>query len=166
MTKIPDCKGYYTLIMRIQSSTELYIGSLGRQAIDKGYYIYIGSAMGRGGIKQRVKRHLLKQKTKKWHIDYITSLPHTKVLYVITICTLEENKEEEISQKLSKKLIPYIKKFGATDKKSYTHLFKCPSTLKKCVKDITQILLSIPSRTNKTQITIVEINNHTGSKKI
>jgi Uri superfamily endonuclease len=36
--------------------------------------VYLGSAMGPGGFKARVGRHLRSEKKLKWHLDYISSL--------------------------------------------------------------------------------------------
>jgi Uri superfamily endonuclease len=50
-------KGVYCLIFRNRNCI-LDAGSLKKIGFSKGYYIYVGSALGSGGLK-RLKRHVL-----------------------------------------------------------------------------------------------------------
>lgn len=63
--------GTYALILRCPSERSIEVGKLGRLNIRKGYYIYIGSAFGPGGVLARVGRHLRIEKAHRWHIDYL-----------------------------------------------------------------------------------------------
>lgn len=36
-----------------------------------GFYVYVGSAFGPGGVQARVGRHFRKAKRHRWHIDYL-----------------------------------------------------------------------------------------------
>ncbi len=45
------------------------IGALGDIEFQKGWYVYAGSA--KKNLAARVRRHLAKRKTKRWHIDYL-----------------------------------------------------------------------------------------------
>jgi Uri superfamily endonuclease len=47
------------------------VGRWGSLALRPGYYIYVGSAFGPGGVRARVSRHCRKSKSKHWHIDYL-----------------------------------------------------------------------------------------------
>jgi Uri superfamily endonuclease len=62
-------KGAYALIMVVESEITIVVGKLGEFAFPAGYYIYFGSA--RGGLFQRVRRHIRKDKKLRWHIDYL-----------------------------------------------------------------------------------------------
>ncbi len=61
-------KGAYILVVELDSPREIEVGSLGSFLFPRGYYTYTGSAMG--GIYQRIKRHLNREKKLRWHIDY------------------------------------------------------------------------------------------------
>ncbi|NIP37734.1 MAG: GIY-YIG nuclease family protein, partial [Candidatus Dadabacteria bacterium] len=63
--------GTYTLIYRNRSKTRVQVGRLGKIYIQPGYYIYVGSAFGPGGVRARVSRHFRKTKRSHWHIDYL-----------------------------------------------------------------------------------------------
>ena len=65
-------KGTYALVIALESEATIAIGKLGRFAFPSGYYMYMGSA--RGGLPQRVRRHLRgigNTKRLRWHIDYL-----------------------------------------------------------------------------------------------
>jgi Uri superfamily endonuclease len=53
---------------------------LGDFEFPPGYYVYLGSALGPGGLKARVGRHLRAGKKLKWHLDYISSVFHPVAL--------------------------------------------------------------------------------------
>lgn len=48
------------------------MGALGPITLPSGYYIYTGRAAR--GLRQRIKRHLGKDKKKHWHIDYLLEI--------------------------------------------------------------------------------------------
>lgn len=63
--------GTYALILRATSRRIIQVGGLGRLAIQPGFYVYVGSALGPGGLKARVGRHLQPAARLHWHIDYL-----------------------------------------------------------------------------------------------
>jgi Uri superfamily endonuclease len=63
--------GTYALILQSQAKGSVQVGRWGRLEIEPGYYVYIGSAFGPGGVSARVSRHCRETKPKHWHIDYL-----------------------------------------------------------------------------------------------
>lgn len=65
--------GTYALVILLEKTVKISIGKLGAQQFHPGYYIYLGSALGPGGLRARVGRHLHLRGSSKlhWHIDYI-----------------------------------------------------------------------------------------------
>lgn len=65
--------GVYCLVLE-SAGTRARVGRLGIITFRKGYYIYVGSALGPGGMA-RVRRHLelaeLRDRDPRWHIDYL-----------------------------------------------------------------------------------------------
>ena len=113
-------KGTYVLILRFGRDAVTEVGSLGTVSIEAGDYCYVGSAMG--GLDQRVSRHLSKDKTKRWHIDFLT-----------TVCdeiTAYEHEGEDLPEcvladrMMSIGNIPAVKGFGCSDCNCQTHLFR------------------------------------------
>ena len=117
-------KGTYLLIFRLLKEKKgLRIGSLGLHDLDAGIYVYVGSAHGPGGVFSRICRHLRKEKKRKWHIDYLTTLNDCEILGAI-IFHATERLECKIAEKLIDSGFRYpIRKFGSTDCKCPAHLF-------------------------------------------
>lgn len=63
--------GTYAIVLRAPSKAEIPIGRLGILAVERGYYVYVGSAFGPGGVRARVERHVRHSPTRHWHIDYL-----------------------------------------------------------------------------------------------
>lgn len=69
---VPDRPGTYALILRLPRSAEnVRIGRLGRFRFSSGWYVYVGSARGPGGLAARLARHLRPLKPLHWHVDYL-----------------------------------------------------------------------------------------------
>jgi len=111
-------KGNYTLIVLLESTSRIAAPSRGWPWLRKGYYVYTGSAVGKGAVSltQRVARHLRKKKAKHWHIDHLLTCPKTKITAVVA-CDSTINRECEINkviQSIQGANVP-IKGFGASD---------------------------------------------------
>lgn len=120
-------KGSYLLILSLKKERIIRIGSLGEILFSKGFYLYVGSAMGEKGpttLLNRVKRHLSNSNSKKvhWHIDYLLADAFTKIikLYLIPSITALEC---IIARDLLANSEGYIKDFGSSDCKCVSHLF-------------------------------------------
>ena len=71
---IPKSAGTYVLILLLRAGQPIQVGKLGSFDFPAGYYIYIGSAFGSGGLAGRLGRHLAMTKPDSplhWHIDYL-----------------------------------------------------------------------------------------------
>lgn len=115
-------KGVYVLILRLDEDTNNHTGSLGELHLKKGFYAYVGSALGAGGFK-RVTRHFNvasgMNRTRKWHIDYL--LPNSEVVCAVLMPT-----EDALECKVAKTLGQFsegIEGFGCTDCSCPAHLF-------------------------------------------
>ena len=113
--------GTYALVLRSLRSTSTQIGRWGRLWIVPGYYIYVGSAMGPGGIQARVTRHCRKAKSKHWHIDYLRE-------HVDPVFTWYSNEPVKLEHRWAQKLSEMedaspVKGFGCTDCRCLSHLF-------------------------------------------
>ncbi|MFX1233549.1 MAG: DUF123 domain-containing protein [Promethearchaeota archaeon] len=120
-------KGSYLLILSFKKERIIRIGSLGEILFSKGFYLYVGSAMGEKGpttLLNRVKRHLSNSNSKKvhWHIDYLLADAFTKIikLYLIPSITALEC---IIARDLLANSEGYIKGFGSSDCNCVSHLF-------------------------------------------
>lgn len=129
MGELPIQHGCYALFMELKQSSILKVGRLGEYELPSGYYIYLGSARGPGGLRARLGRHLSGSNRFHWHIDYLREV--TAVIGYGYIGTGQGNPpglslECQWSQALANQLkgtIP-IPKFGASDCRS-----GCPAHL-------------------------------------
>lgn len=110
-------KGSYVLIIELREEQAITVGSLKVLHFPRGYYAYVGSALG--GVKSRLSRHLQKNKQPRWHIDYL--LQRASINNII-ICEGEERVECAIAQALGQQF-DSIPGFGSSDCKCPSHLF-------------------------------------------
>ena len=68
---LPPTPGTYALILTCDGSDSLAIGRLGDIRLRPGYYVYIGSACGPGGLRARIGHHQRTAGRPRWHIDYL-----------------------------------------------------------------------------------------------
>ena len=85
-------QGIYTLLVFLSKEIILEIGKLGYHKFPKGYYTYTGSALGKGSasLKNRLSRHLRKEKQKFWHIDYLLADENVSIEAIIVAQTNEK----------------------------------------------------------------------------
>ena len=70
--EIGKARGTYVLVFRLVEETDIRVGRLGEFSFPAGYYLYVGSAQGSGGLVARVARHRRAEKRLHWHVDYLT----------------------------------------------------------------------------------------------
>lgn len=70
----------YQLLIEIAQPVRLAIGRLGEWNFPAGRYIYTGSA--RRNLEARIARHLRREKSLQWHIDYLLAAPGVRVVEV------------------------------------------------------------------------------------
>ena len=116
----PD-PGTYALILESRSNESIQIGRWREMVLTPGYYIYVGSAFGPGGLKARLSRHLRKSKPLHWHIDYLREI-------VTPIEIWYSHDPEHLEHRWASVLsdaggMNSVKGFGCTDCKCASHLF-------------------------------------------
>lgn len=71
----------YQLLIEVESPIRCTIGRLGRFAFPAGRYVYTGSA--RRNLEARIARHLRRDKSLRWHIDYLLVARGVRVVKVV-----------------------------------------------------------------------------------
>lgn len=119
----PPGPGSYILIIELERAQRIRIGALGERTFERGYYLYIGSALA--GLRSRLERHLRAEKRLHWHIDYL--LQHAVIREVWYAPGLER-RECAWARALADlpSAAPFPSAFGASDCACRTHLFHCP----------------------------------------
>lgn len=124
LVRLPTDPGTYALILRSHASFEQSVGALGTVTVHPGFYIYVGSALGPGGIRSRVCRHLRASKKLHWHIDYLRQkLSMVAVWYAKTV-SVHEHRWANTMCRWSRVVIA-VPGFGASDCQCESHLFFC-----------------------------------------
>jgi Uri superfamily endonuclease len=119
---LPRVSGTYLLQIYLERESMLSIGRLGLFTFPSGWYLYVGSARGPGGLKARLGRHHRRQKRLHWHIDYL--LEHAQLRtsnWVQSLQRLECTWSRALDERLD--LIVVAPGFGASDCQCVTHLF-------------------------------------------
>ncbi len=71
---LPTLPGTYALLLRLDPEADIQVGKLGRFHFPRGWYVYVGSARGAGGLAARVRHHWGSAMPAHWHIDFLRRL--------------------------------------------------------------------------------------------
>jgi Uri superfamily endonuclease len=121
---LPEDKGTYVLIVSVAQMKRLEIGSLGQQDVIPGFYLYVGSAFGAGGLRARIGHHLESRADPHWHIDYLLAAAEPVAVWFTTAETKLEHHWAELLERAPQFRIP-IARFGSSDyhRSRASHLF-------------------------------------------
>jgi Uri superfamily endonuclease len=119
---VPDRPGTYVLILHLPRSVEdICIGRLGWFRFPSGWYAYVGSARGPGGLATRLARHLRPLKPLHWHIDYLRARAEPVEVWYATGTQKRECAWARALSGLSGAHV-LIPRFGASDCRCPAHL--------------------------------------------
>jgi Uri superfamily endonuclease len=123
--------------MRAQDQQQLQIGRLGGMQLSKGWYVYVGSAFGPGGVAARVSRHLQRHKTRHWHIDHLIWATTVREIWYsqrqrdLEHCWAQAALDQPAARNL-------LRGFGASDCQCLSHLVRFPT--REAVKTLFNVL--------------------------
>jgi Uri superfamily endonuclease len=114
-------KGIYCLVFR-NPGCRVTIGALGEIGFRRGWHLYIGSALGSGGLA-RLMRHIalaeLKDKLPKWHVDYLLTSDQVILRYTVAAITTKPL-ECDLARAIGG---DSVSGFGCSDCDCLSHLF-------------------------------------------
>ena len=114
--------GTYALIMVCADEQQVDIGKLGRFSAESGFYVYVGSAFGPGGLKARIAHHAKISRCPHWHIDYLRPILHLKQVWYSYDSERHEHRWAGAMSRFKAATIP-MAGFGASDCSCQSHLF-------------------------------------------
>ena len=120
---MPVSTGTYALVLEAHSHEVIVIGRLGEMTVVPGYYIYVGSAFGSGGLKARLSHHCRISSKPHWHMDYLRKVCNIRKIWFTGDDEARESCWVAIFSGMSGVMQP-LSGFGATDSKHETHLFR------------------------------------------
>ena len=121
---LPDDKGTYILIVQVDQLKRLEIGRLGLFDIVPGFYAYVGSAFGSGGLRARLGHHLDSTAELHWHIDYLLQVAAPVEVWLTRADRKLERYWAELMENAPGFRVP-IPRFGSSDyhRSRASHLF-------------------------------------------
>jgi Uri superfamily endonuclease len=117
----PNLSGTYALILHASSATSIRAGALGQLAVEPGWYLYVGSAFGPGGLRGRMMHHL-NNRPARWHIDALKTVAPIQDMWYCTVPVLLEHIWAQACLANPNLHLPW-KGFGASDCRCSAHLF-------------------------------------------
>ncbi len=122
--ELPASPGTYALILHLAQARAIQVGRLGMFRFPAGFYAYLGSAYGPGGLRARLGRHLADEKRLHWHIDYLRQAAPVTALWLV------ERQRQECTWAQALATLPGARQpvpgFGASDCACPSHLIHFP----------------------------------------
>ncbi len=103
------------LLIKVKKDLQIDCGK--KWQIQKGLYVYVGSAMN--NLQKRVCRHLSTRKKLHWHIDYLL-----KDSIVLSVFIFPDKRKELVFSKELAKHFTGPEGFGSSDLPVKTNLYK------------------------------------------
>lgn len=115
------------LVTKMKKDSKIRIGKLGEIEFKKGYYCYVGSALGKSiNLENRIRRYEKLNKERSgnihWHIDYFLVNPNVEIVQINKINS-DQKIECKISKSFEKVAEDFIHYFGCSDCKCKSHLY-------------------------------------------
>jgi len=114
--------GTYVLLLRLGRRRRIEVGRLGALLFEPGFYLYVGSAFGPGGLPARLRHHLKPAPRPHWHIDHLMTVARVEEIW----CTVQpERRECDWAALLAgmRGVGTAVPRFGASDCRCPGHLF-------------------------------------------
>ena len=134
ISALPTSPGSYALQLKLNQPEQIQVGKFAQVEFPPGIYIYLGSALGPGGLRARLGRHIMGSEKPHWHIDYLRRFAELQAIHYLLAGYAIDGLAVECawSQMLSKfpeADIP-LAGFGSRDCHSgcRAHLVRFPST--------------------------------------
>jgi Uri superfamily endonuclease len=109
-------------VLASQKTGQVGIGSLGTLELQRGFYVYVGSAFGAGGLAGRIGHHTQIAARPHWHIDYLRAACDLIEIWFTTEAARREHSWAVAVARLPGAGVP-MPGFGSSDCQSVAHLF-------------------------------------------
>lgn len=120
--RLPAQPGIYALILFRPRQEEIEVGALGRRCFPAGWYVYVGSAWGPGGLRGRLGRHLRPGGPLRWHIDFLRQGAAIREIWCLPGAAAEtEHRWAALLAQAPGAFVP-VPRFGASDCRCRAHL--------------------------------------------
>lgn len=126
MAEWPSDTGAYALIIALPRSVPIPYRAGREVTFARGFYIYTGSALGPGGLRARIGRHLSPIETKRphWHIDRLLEASRIAAIWWEATSSKRECAWAAALAQFGRR---WPSRFGASDCGCAGHLIQMPS---------------------------------------
>ena len=114
--------GTHALLLACRRTGPARIGKLGSIQLQEGFYAYVGSAFGPGGLQARLRHHFQITTHPHWHIDYLRAVCDVVEVWYTTDAARLENRWAKAMASLPGAGVPVLG-FGSSDCDCAAHLF-------------------------------------------
>lgn len=114
--------GTYALFCSCHKHALIEAGCLGRFQLRPGFYVYVGSALGLGGLRSRLAHHEKPSKKPHWHIDYLRAHAQPQRVWYTYGLLRREHQWATAFRTVPNGLSP-LPGFGSSDCNCESHLF-------------------------------------------
>lgn len=118
-------RGTYILLLAMATPTRLSIGRLGAFDFPAGWYTYVGSAFGPGGLSGRLRHHCSPVRKPHWHIDYLRQAAAVPEIWHSAGAARCEHEWAGLLRLMPGAAVPAAR-FGASDCRCESHLLHFP----------------------------------------
>jgi len=122
-TSIPNEPGTYILILESPAKRRVRVGALGTLELEPGFYAYVGSALGSGGLRGRLAHHSGRSRAPHWHIDYMRRHTALREIWFSAGASRREHRWAAVLASSDGAIIP-LAGFGASDCGCRSHLLR------------------------------------------
>ena len=126
MAQLDPRPGTYALILHCSRDQVVDVGRIGKLTARPGFYVYVGSALGPGGLVSRVARHQSPTRKLHWHIDYLTAITRLVEVWYTRDTSRRECQWADTLRRMPGASIP-LERFGASDCACLSHLYFLPT---------------------------------------
>jgi len=113
--------GTYALVFSSETEQLIRVGRLGQVRVPRGFLVYIGSALGPGGVRARVGHHLRISPRPRWHVDYLRARTRLEEVWY---CYEERRREHDWAEAMGRqRKADCIPGFGVSDCRCESHLY-------------------------------------------
>ncbi len=123
--RLTDCPGTYVLVLEVREPARIRAGRLGDLEVRPGWYLYIGSAFGPGGVAARCNHHRRITTRPHWHIDYLRAVCELREIWFSCDSAKREHTWCSLVGEETGATRPFPG-FGASDCDCGSHLFRFP----------------------------------------
>ena len=114
--------GTYALVLSCRTNARIQVGRLGTMQLQCGYYVYLGSALGPGGLRARIAHHQKLAARPHWHLDYLRAHTRLHSVWLSYGGIRHEHEWARAMLKVKDATIP-LPGYGASDCRCPSHLY-------------------------------------------